>query len=410
MSTTEKYDVLVIGSRVAGASLGLLLGKHGRRVLLVDRDHFPSDTLSTHIVPPQGVSFLNELGVLADVEAVGFRRIVRTRTYVSDCLFEGPIAPSGGYALAPRRSSLDSILIEHATKQQDVEFRPETRVVALIWEDSRVVGAVLSTADREQYSVRARIVVGADGRYSQVAKWVAAPVYDQVPDLRPIYYGYFSRVTAWPEPALEVFYVGDWIAFLFPMQPDLDCLVMEVRPQDFETFRRDSRVIFEESFRKLPFMADRLKNAKLEGSIQGTRGVPNLFRKPYGPGWVLTGDAAHSKDPSTGFGIRDALLQSFLLSEVLNAILNGAEWETSLGEFEQKRNRALLPSFRTTVEYMRLQGAPDTQLAWLRAILANPHLCRAFMQSLSSSLAATLPEQLQADAYRMAKFFNATQL
>src|SRR6266849_7177394 len=102
-----EYDVLIIGSRVAGASLALLLGKRGRRVLMVDRDQFPSDTLSTHVLLPQGVSLLADLGVLSDVEAVGFRRITRSRTYIDDCLFEGPIGPPGVYYLVPRRNHLD---------------------------------------------------------------------------------------------------------------------------------------------------------------------------------------------------------------------------------------------------------------------------------------------------------------
>ena len=81
-------DVVIIGARVAGASLAILLGRQGRRVLLVDRDRFPSDTLSTHFLQPPAVEMLGQLGALADVEAGGLRRITRQRTYVEDCLFE----------------------------------------------------------------------------------------------------------------------------------------------------------------------------------------------------------------------------------------------------------------------------------------------------------------------------------
>src|SRR5574340_946155 len=120
------YDVIVVGARVAGASLALLLGQQGHRVLLIDRDSFPSDTLSTHFVGGVGIASLRRLGVLADIEAVGFRRITRSRTWIDDCLFEGPSGPDGAYALAPRRDALDSILIRHA-RERGVEFQERTR-------------------------------------------------------------------------------------------------------------------------------------------------------------------------------------------------------------------------------------------------------------------------------------------
>src|SRR3954454_2125468 len=126
-SSGTGYDVLIIGARVAGASLALLLGQRGWRVLLVDRDRFPSHTLSTHYMGPQAVPLLAQLGVLEDVEAAGFRRITRARTYVGDCLLEGPVAPSDGYALAPGRDVLDATLIAHATRWPTVTFWEQTR-------------------------------------------------------------------------------------------------------------------------------------------------------------------------------------------------------------------------------------------------------------------------------------------
>lgn len=211
------YDFLIIGARVAGASLALLLGQRGHRVLLVDRDHFPSDTLSTHYMGPSAVPLLARLGVLDDVEAAGFRRLTRSRTYAGDCLFEGPLAPGGGYALAPRRDILDMILIEHATRQDSVAFCERTRVDGLLMEDDRVVGARLMMAGEAAREVRASVVIGADGKFSKVADWVGAARYQDVPALRPAYYGYYRGVTALPEPTVEFFFVGDRIGFVFPM-------------------------------------------------------------------------------------------------------------------------------------------------------------------------------------------------
>jgi len=165
--------------------------------------------------------------------------------------------------------------------------------------------------------------------------------------------------------------------------------------------------MFEESFRALPLMAMRLKDAAIRGQIRGTRGIANWFRKPYGPGWVLTGDAGHLKDSSTGFGIRDALIQSFLLSETLDTILDGGDWQNCLSEFERKRNRMMLPSFEATIAYSQLHDADPEELPWLRGVLANPHLCRSFMQWIAGTLSHSSPTHLETEIRRMAVLFGA---
>src|SRR5712692_7633361 len=114
MNTTPEYDALIVGGRVAGASLASLLARQGRRVLVADRDEFPSDTMSTHYMSLVGVGALKKLGVLDDILGAGFRRITRHRTWIGDCCFEGPAGPAGTFSLCPRRNVLDSILIDHA--------------------------------------------------------------------------------------------------------------------------------------------------------------------------------------------------------------------------------------------------------------------------------------------------------
>jgi flavin-dependent dehydrogenase len=403
----EQYDVLIVGARVAGASLALLLGQRGHRVLLVDRDHFPSDTLSTHFMSARFVLLLAQLGVLADVEAAGFRRITRTRTYVDDCMFEGPAAPGGHYALAPRRDALDAILIDHARRRGNVAFWERTHATSLIEEDGRVTGACVTTADGEQHEVRARVVVGADGKYSKVAEWVGAQRYHETPPLRPAYYGYYHGLAPLPETAVEVFFAGDRSGFIFPMQPGVDCLALELQPDDFAAFRADPLTAFEEHFRTLPGMAARMAEARLEGKLLGTRGIANYFCQPYGPGWALTGDAGYLKDPITGTGIGDALNQSFWLADALDDALRGADWETRLGAYQRQRDEALLPEFLATVQFTQMRDQPADSLAGVRAILISPWFTRTWMASLPPVLLDTLPPPLRPQIAALAQAFGA---
>jgi len=108
---TPEYDALVVGARVAGATVAARLADQGRKVLLVDRDEFPSDTISTHALGFNAVESLRRLGVLDRIEAAGFRRIFRHRAWVEDICIEAPAGPPGMYSLAPRRIVLDQILL-----------------------------------------------------------------------------------------------------------------------------------------------------------------------------------------------------------------------------------------------------------------------------------------------------------
>src|SRR5579885_3155029 len=162
-----EYDAIIVGARVAGASLALLLGKAGWRVLLVDRDRFPSGTISTHVIRSGPDSALDQLGVREATEAGGVRRMYRARTHVNDCLFEGPLAlgPPGTYAICPRREWLDQVLIDEALRQPTVTFRAGTAVEGLLWDGETVTGVTLRAGNGRRVPQRARLVVGADGKY-----------------------------------------------------------------------------------------------------------------------------------------------------------------------------------------------------------------------------------------------------
>lgn len=386
MSAAPEYDVAIVGARVAGASLAILLARQGHRVVLVDREEFPSDTLSTHFVQPGVVANLNRLGVLDGLLEAGFRRLTRHRTYIEDCILDGPASPGDGFSLAPRRNVLDALLQEQAVAA-GVELMTRTVAERLIEEDGAVAGIV--AGGRE---LRARVVVGADGKTSKVAEWVGAESYREVPPQRPVYYGYFTGVAPLPEPALEIFFGGGTIGFLFPMRPGEDCLALELQPEDFETFRGDTEAAFLDRYRRLHGMEARLHGASVEGKLKGSKGVANYVRVPYGPGWALVGDAAYLKDPATGLGIGDAVSQAFMLAEALGEWLGGAEWEPALKAFHERRDAALLPGYEATVHFIQLEDPAPEVVDVVRGLFASPTTARLLGSEIPANLDALLPE------------------
>jgi 2-polyprenyl-6-methoxyphenol hydroxylase-like FAD-dependent oxidoreductase len=239
-----------------------------------------------------------------------------------------------------------------------------------------VAGVHLRAGGGRRQTVRARVVVGADGKFSKVAAWAGAARYDEAPALRPVYYAYYEGVTPQPVPAVEVFYRGGHIGFVLPMESGADCLALEIQPEEYAVFRADPAGRFEAALRELPGMAERLASARREGPVRGTRGVENYLRVPYGPGWALSGDAAYCKDPSTGTGIDDAFRGSFLLAEALDAVLSGAAWDETMAAFHERRDAAVSSGYRSTLAYTRMPEVPAEALAWLQAVAASPGLVR----------------------------------
>lgn len=364
----QRYDVIIVGARAAGASLAILLGRQGKKVLLLDKASFPSDTLSTHHI--SNTQYLEALGVLERIEANGLRRLTRMRTYIGDSFIEGP---KSEYSLAPKRDYLDYILIEKACEYQTVAFYEKTKLDDLYIVDDVVKGAWIRQGKGKSQKVLTDLVIGADGVHSIVAKKVGALSYQEKDPIRPVFYGYYKGIESLPEPTTEIFLNEGRIGFLFPMEPNMDCLGLEIHPQEFDEFIKSPKAHFERVYQTHYGMKRRMKDAKLMGKVVGTPGVPNFLRQPYGDGWALIGDAAYCKDPSTGLGINDAFAQSFLLAEAIKNIDEGKDKEQQFEAFHTKRDEKVLPAYRLTLEYIqRLQPYSTEHVALLEAMCANP--------------------------------------
>jgi flavin-dependent dehydrogenase len=189
------YDVIVVGARVAGASTALLLARRGLKVLAVDRAEFPSDTLSTHQVQVPGVARLGRWGILDGVLAAGTPAAATVRFDPGPVVLRGrfPEFEGARAVYSPRRTLLDKLLVD-AARGAGAEVRERFAFDSLVFDGDRVVGIRGRPRGGAAVTERARLVVGADGRHSAVAKAVGAGAYHVKPALSTAYYTYWSGV------------------------------------------------------------------------------------------------------------------------------------------------------------------------------------------------------------------------
>ena len=381
------YDAIIVGARCAGSPTAMLLARKGYRVLLVDRATFPSDTISTHIIWPHGAEIMDRWGLLDGLAATNCPPIALKMIFdVGPFALEGGVLNTnrGRGGFCPRRTVLDKLLVDAAV-DSGAELREKFTVDDLMWDGDRVVGIKAHGQNGNSVEERARVVIGADGAHSVVAKAVAPPEYDTIPPLATFYYTYYSGFDA---EDIEQ-YVRDYQgAACFPTNDGVTLIAAVWPSHKFKEIRADIEGSVNKVHESTPSVADRLRSARREEKWVGTAGVANYFRKPYGPGWALVGDAGYQKDPITAQGISDAFIDAEHLVDALDAGFSDRRpLDEALAAYQSSRDERVKPLYHFTCELAKMEPAPPP----MRALFGALHRNRAATDQFYSAITGSIP-------------------
>jgi len=374
----KPYDAIIVGARCAGAPTGMLLARKGYRVLIVDRATFPSDVVSTHVMHPLGAAALARWGLLDRLVSTGCPPI---HTYAFDF---GPFTLSGApgttdapVAYCPRRTILDKLLVD-AAAEAGAEVREGFTVEAITVENGRVVGLTGRSKNGKTVSERAAVVIGADGRHSLVAQAAQAPQYHDKPPLLAAYYSYWSGLPM--HGRFETYIRPNRGAAAVETHEGLTVVAAGWPHGEFEANKRDVETHYLQVFELVPEFAARLRAAKRETPIAGAA-LPNFFRKPYGPGWALVGDAGYNKDPITAQGITDAFSDAERLATALDDVFTGTRsFDDALDRYQRTRDEHVLPMYEFTCQLASLAPSPPETQQLFGAIHGHQAAMDAFVR------------------------------
>ncbi|KAB2970026.1 MAG: FAD-dependent monooxygenase [Thermoanaerobaculia bacterium] len=374
---SSRFDAIVVGARCAGSPTAMLLARAGHRVLLVDRATFPSDTLSTHVVHPPTVAALERWGLLERLERTGCPAI---ETYSYDF---GPFTITGAArtpgeppAYCPRRTVLDKLLVD-AAAEAGAEVREGFAAEEILVEDGTVTGIRGRGPSGAAVTERAAIVVGADGWHSRVAAAAGAEKYRERPALAVAYYSYWSGMP------VDRFEIHIRPARGFGLAPTHDGLTLIIGGWPIAE-RQDDRGKVEQRFQAMlanvPEVAEKLRDARRVENLKSAA-IPNYFRKPYGPGWALVGDAGYLKDSITAQGIHDAFRDAERCARAITEFLGaGRSWEEAGADYQRQRDEAALPMYEFTCELAKLEPPTPEQAALFAAIHRSPAASDEFVR------------------------------
>ncbi|HZM93595.1 MAG TPA: FAD-dependent monooxygenase [Vicinamibacterales bacterium] len=366
------HDVIVVGGRCAGSPLAMLLARQGVRVLLVDRVSFPADIPHGHFIHRHGPRRLRDWGLLEKVA----ERTPAITTMLFDAgdfpLIARNLVEDGlPWGYGPRRTTLDKILVD-AAAESGAEVRQGFNVFEYIIENGTVAGIHARTQAGLPVVERAPLIVGADGRNSGLARAVSAPVYNQVPAILFYYFSYWSDIATEP---FELYVRGPQrrVIFSFKTEDDLFAIFVGAPMEEFERFRRDIERQFMKTVDLVPDFAERVRAARRVERFYGCADLPNFYRKPYGSGWALIGDAGLHKDPFLALGICDGFRDVELLAHAIRDGLGGTRTlSDALADFESRRNEASAADYQENVTAARFTPLPPEFFALRAAVRDKP--------------------------------------
>jgi 2-polyprenyl-6-methoxyphenol hydroxylase-like FAD-dependent oxidoreductase len=394
------YDVVIIGGRPAGASLAARLGAAGVAVLVIDKDEFPSrPPVSAPFVLPHTMALLDEIGVAesefaAQTPALTEFVLEFASHFRAGFRFQQPLSGRKHF-YAVDRARFDHSIWRSLARYPSVTTLERARMEELEREaDGRIIG-LRAVVDGEARSIRARAVIGADGRHSLLARTVDAAVTHARHDVdTTLYYAHWEDVAPYDsgEPLAHIHTSGDGFSFVFMPSADGQTMVVaQGRADSYAAQQGTPEQVYEQLLRARPLVWRRLTHARQVSDLRGIKRMGNLFRAPGGPGWALVGDAYHQKDSIDAQGIYDALLGAKLLAEQLLVWHAGAcTWEQAIERYDVAARAQLEPMFEATMARVKREiydsPPPFAAKTLLRWVLTHPEYGRRFEAMVTRQL------------------------
>lgn len=337
----ERYDVAVVGASLAGCATAIMLARAGARVALVEKSPDPQafKRICSHYIQSSAVATLERLGLLERMTQVGAVRS-RGRLRTRWGWIEPPsdsLVPSG---LNLRRERLDPLIRQMAAETPGVELLLGHTVGELVRDGQAVSGVRARDKHGHTTTLRARLVVGADGRDSRVAK-LAGVRTKTVRHGRFVYGGYFEGPPPAGAPDASLWLLDPNMAAAFPTDGELTLYAVMPVMERLPEFRGDPLGALVEMVAGVPD-APPIRASRLVEPVQGKLDMTNVAHIPTAPGLALIGDAALAIDPLWGVGCGWALQSAEWLADSVAPALAGAEpLERGLKRYRRRHARAL---------------------------------------------------------------------
>jgi 2-polyprenyl-6-methoxyphenol hydroxylase-like FAD-dependent oxidoreductase len=337
----EERDVVIVGASLAGCAAASFLGRAGASVALVDQrpEEDAFKRICSHYIQASAVATVERLGLLEPMVAAGALRS-RGRIWTLGAWIEPPANSRVPAGVNLRREVLDPLIRRTAAQAPGVELMLGRTAQELVRDGDRIRGVLVRDRGGELTELRGRLVVGADGRDSRVAK-LADVRRKTYPHGRFAYGGYFEgpKPAGWPNASL--WFLNPDMAAAFPTDSDLTFYAAMPAKERLGEFKGDPAGALVDFVSRVP-EAPPIASSRLVGPVQGKIDMTNVAHDVTAPGLALIGDAALATDPLWGVGCGFALQSAEWLSDsVAPALAAGQDPRRGLARYRRRFARGL---------------------------------------------------------------------
>jgi geranylgeranyl reductase family protein len=381
-------DVLVVGAGPAGSSAAWHLAREGAHVMVLDRAKFPREKPCAEYLSPEASRILSAMGALEACEAAGAAHLAGMVIRAPNgARIRGEFAAAHGFrafrdrGLALRRPVLDSILLERA-RAAGAEVREGEQVISVL-RDTRgaVCGARVRGAEGEERDIRARLVIGADGLRSTIARRIGVARHALGPR-RLAFIGHYREVEGMTDYGEMHVDREGYAGFADVGHGLTNVAVVVPRASVRGNVAGNPSAFLERWIAARPHLAPRLATATLHTTVRVTGPFASHASRAWDHGVALVGDAADFFDPFTGEGIYAALRGGELLAPYALESLAAdrpRDADAALHAYDRARRRAFRGKWAIERLVALAVGAPALLDRAASTLEASPAMANLFV-------------------------------
>jgi 2-polyprenyl-6-methoxyphenol hydroxylase-like FAD-dependent oxidoreductase len=385
MNAHEDYDVAIVGASLAGCASAMLLARAGARVALIEKRPDPAafKRVCGHFIQSSALASIERLGLLPAIEDAGGLRS-RVRLWTRWGWIE-PAEDTLPSSINLRRELLDPLVRSAAAQTAGVDLLLGHSAQELLYEDGRIAGVRIGDPHGNSTRLRSRLLVGADGRDSSIAR-LAGVRSRTSPHGRFSYTGYFEGPPPPGAPNGSIWMTDPQWGAAFPTDSGLTMYAVMLTKERLPEFPPDPAAALVAFMAGLPDAPPILASRQVGPTI-GKLEMPNVMRGPIAPGLALVGDAALATDPLFGVGCGWAF--------------QSAEW------LADSVSRALVDPGRSPEQEPLQRGLSTYRRRYLRALRGHAYLIGSYATGRRFNLGERLLFSAAARDAGVAKTFEA---
>jgi flavin-dependent dehydrogenase len=311
---TDQVDVLIAGAGPGGSAAAIRFARRGLRVVVLDRARFPRDKACAEYLGPVAVGQFHELGVLPALDAAGGHPLTGSALFApAGAPLVGRFSGLGAAAFRPTGLSLPRLVLDATllgrARAVGAEVQEGVQVTDLLYEGGAVAGVVARDEAARAFTIRAGLVIGADGLHSVVARKLGRRRHSF-----PSRIGFVAHVANVDGLAAEaeIHVTREGYVGLNPIGGGVANVGLVVPRQRAREAGGDPRAFFYRMLERFPRVAGRVRQAEERRSVLVTGPFAVRSSRVTAPGALLLGDAAEFFDPVTGDGVQTALVGAAL--------------------------------------------------------------------------------------------------